>query len=126
MKSKVKEFLNSNKVCVVSTNEPYAASLFYVYDELNESLIFISSPNSRHIRLDKTVSVAIYNENPIKGVQIIAKLFLANDYQKKIYLDTFKSARFAIKHEIYALKMTYLKYTDNTLVLPKKYEINYE
>lgn len=126
LKSKINEFLNSNNICVVSTNEPYSATLFYKFDEINEALLFISSPTSRHIKLDELLSAAIYTNNPIKGVQIIGKLLLANETQKKLYLNTYKAANFALNHTIYALKLKYLKYTDNTLMLPKKTEIFYE
>lgn len=126
MKYKINEFLKSNNVCIISTNEPYSASVFYVYDESNEALLFISSPKSRHIKLNKICSAAIYSINPIKGVSIQGILLKANETQKSLYLSVYKQARFALKHEIYALKLKYLKYTDNTLMLPKKTELYYE
>lgn len=126
MKYKINEFLKSNNVCVISTNEPYSASVFYVYDEIEDAIIFISSPKSRHIKLNELCSATIYTTNPIKGVSIVGILLKANDIQKSLYLNTYKKAKFALNHEIYALKLKYLKYTDNTLILPKKMELIYE
>lgn len=126
MNAKILEFINSINVCVISTNEPYSASVFYIFDESSNSIIFISSENSRHIKNIKTLAVAIYHQNPIKGLQIVGELNLATQEQKDIYIKKYKMAKFALNHEIYAIKLKYLKYTDNTLILPKKLEFNYE
>ncbi|MBZ7986705.1 hypothetical protein [Campylobacter canadensis] len=125
MNEKIKEFILANRVLTLGLNvenKPYCANLFYIFDEEELALLFISHPNSKHIKENDFVSVAIYSLNPIKGIQAQARLNIATKRQKKLFLSKEKKANFALGYEIYSLSLDYIKYTDNTLLLAKKIE----
>lgn len=125
MNENIKEFILANRVLTLGCNfenKPYCANLFYVFDEEELALLFISHPNSKHTKENELVSVGIYSLNPVKGIQAQARLNIANKRQKRLFLSKEKKAKFALGYEIYSLVLEYIKYTDNTLLLAKKIE----
>ena len=104
----------------------HCASCFYAFDKQNLSLIFKSDKKSRHITLalqNPIVGVNIATQTKIlkhiKGVQIKALFNHASDSQKALYYARFPFARLG-KGEIYALKILWAKYTDNSLLRSEK------
>ncbi len=129
IQNNIKIFLNSNKistVCFVDNNaNPYCINCFYVFDEINNCLIFKSSLGTTHhefIKPSEYVSGTILPNNidtlNIKGLQFTAKLMSRNEVDDlKIsfkYLKKYPMSM-AITGYIWAAKLEFIKLTDNSL-----------
>lgn len=134
MDKKILEFINSMQVLSVSMCDEigvYTASSFYVFDEINLSFLIASYENVKHIKLayqNPNVAVNIAKEDKIsklKGLQAKALFSEASKEQEQIYYAKFPFANLS-RAKIYALKLTWAKFTDNTLMLAKKLEFRLE
>lgn len=135
MDKRIVKFIEENKVLTICTskdNVPYSASCFYAYDEENQRLIFSSENDTRHIEeaLENTaVSGTINTENKtvakIQGIQFTGKFINPDEEQQKAFYQTYyKRFPFAKAKPapIWAIELTWIKMTDNTLGFGKKLE----
>lgn len=110
-------------LAVQDENGVYIANAFYAFDEVNLSLIIASHESSKHIKLaleNNNVALNIAKDSKIallQGLQIKALLSEANEAQERMYHAKFpfaKLSKFAQnKPNFYALKLLYIKMTDN-------------
>jgi uncharacterized protein YhbP (UPF0306 family) len=125
----IKTFLSSNKVATVcfvdEHNNPYCINCFFVFDEEHNILIFKSSAGTTHQNFIKPMACVSGTILPdaldvlkIKGIQFVGKLVdkqeeesfkLNSKYLKKYPMSL------AILGYIWAVKLDYVKFTDNTL-----------
>ena len=105
---------------------PYPASCFYAFDERDLALIVAGSSDTSHIRaLDRccdvagTIALDTKIVGKIEGVQFRAKMSVANDRERDLYFKRFFYA-LAMKPEIWALELSWIKFTSNTLGFGKK------
>ena len=125
----ITKFLQNNQLLsfgVIDDDGVYSASCYYAFDEKNISLLIKSDPESKHIKLaDKNPKIAITIARDskklllIKGVQIKAIFAKSNNDEKEIYYSRFPFAKLGTG-EIYTLKILWLKYTDNKLLVSNK------
>jgi uncharacterized protein YhbP (UPF0306 family) len=132
-KNKIMEYLLALHVFslfTVSDNIPWAASCFYVVDLETDSIIFLSSDETKHschimdnCRVAGTVSNQESNVKRIRGIQFSGTASrLAGEDEKKarhLYYSKFPLARL-MESPIWAVKLDYVKMTDNTLGFGKK------
>lgn len=135
MDNRIQKFINENKVltmCTSKDNVPYCASCFYAYDEENQLLIFSSENHTRHIEEaieNSQVAGTINTENKtvanIQGIQFFGEFIIPNEEQQKtfysIYYKKFPFAK-AMQAPIWAIELSWIKMTDNTLGFGKKLE----
>lgn len=125
----ISEFLSENKIataCFVDDEKnPYCINCFYTYDENSQTLVFKSSHGTTHhsfIKADKTIAGTILPNSidflKIKGIQFTGKLLddkqinssgLSIKYTKKYPMSL------AILGYVWAVKLEFIKLTDNTL-----------
>ena len=127
------EFINKHHVLTLATskkNIPYCANCFYVYSEENNMLIFTSDYETKHIKdvlKQHIVAGSIVLETnvigKIQGVQFQGKISEPKgDLLKKVksrYLKRFPVAML-MKTTLWAVELTFLKFTDNRLGFGKK------
>jgi uncharacterized protein YhbP (UPF0306 family) len=114
--------------CIDST--PYCANLFYAIADDRPSLVFISDRKTRHIAealLNPVVAGSIVLETEtvgqIRGLQFCGTVIeLSGKDKLKARLTYLKRFPYAVLSdaEIWLLKMTYVKLTDNRLGFGKK------
>ncbi len=135
MEKRIRDFINNNKVLTMCTsveNMPYCASCFYAFDEINNLLIFSSENHTKHIQqaiANTKVSGTINTENKtiakIQGIQFLGEFINPDEEQQKvfyrIYYNRFPFAK-AKPAPIWAIELTWIKMTDNTLGFGKKLE----
>ena len=124
MPEKIASFLASNHLLSLATwsvDEPYAASCFYAFDKKNYALIFASSQNTKHMQLitqnpNVAGTIALCEEvvHTIQGVQFKGVVKEASKEQEMLYLRRFPIA-VAMQPMLWALELTWVKMTDNTL-----------
>ncbi len=126
-------FIKRHHVLTVATsvnNEPWCASCFYAYLEDENSLVFTTSPETRHGKeflLNRNVSGTIVLETivigKIRGLQFSGTAEEpAETLMKKAkiaYLKRFPPAALMDTH-LWVIRLNYLKYTDNRLGFGKK------
>lgn len=133
MEKKIKEYIASNKVLTIATainNKPYCAICFYVFDESSYRLIFLSDNITRHISealnnnsVAGTITTEVSSVAKIQGIQFEG-VFInpsqdeANNFYKSYY-EKFPFAR-AKPSPIWAIEISTIKMTDNTLGFGKK------
>ncbi len=123
------KFLNQNKVITVcfvdDKRQPYCINCFYVFDEINKCLIFKSSHGTHHHGLIVDSAAAAGTILPetidplkLKGIQFTGKLISASDVDalslNSKYLKKYPFS-IAMMGYIWAVKLEFLKFTDNTL-----------
>lgn len=126
---KMVDFLQENKistVCFIDLEKnPYCINCFYTFDEEHHILSFKSSIGTTHQKLTKpTASISgtilpnVIDTLKLKGMQFtgeiiedkeIDKLKLNSKYLKKYPMSI------AVMGYIWAVRLEYLKFTDNTL-----------
>lgn len=135
MEERISKFIEANKVFTLATsdnNEPYCASCFYAFDEENQLLIFSSEEGTKHIKqgidnnkVSGTINTEITSVAKIKGIQFTGEFINPTEEQQKafysIYYEKFPFAR-AKPAPIWAIQLTWIKMTDNTLGFGKKLE----
>jgi len=105
---------------VSKNNFPYCAVCFYIYIPEEKILVFSSDLQSRHMRRavdNPYIAGSIVSETEsiikIQGIQFVAKLQdHLSTLVKKRYLKRFPAAR-AFDLQLWALKLSYIKMTDN-------------
>jgi len=115
-------FIKAHHVMALATSDkdrPSSCSVFYAFCDEDNSFVFASMYESEHIQniMQKSdVAAAIHDEERelmlIKGLQIKGQVTGAKSHHKYVYLKDFPEAKDIIK-EIWVLKITQLKYTDN-------------
>lgn len=135
MEGKISNYLKENKVLTLATcvnDKPYCAACFYAYNEVEQLLIFSSDDHTKHITdasANKVVAGTINTEvttiAKIQGVQFTGDFINPSEEEAKslysIYYDKFPFAR-AKPAPIWAIKLNWIKMTDNTLGFGKKLE----
>jgi len=133
MDKRIQKFIGKNKVLTMCTSEdnvPYCASCFYAYDEEAQLLIFSSENYTRHIEQaikNTSVSGTINTKNKtiakIQGIQFTGEFISPSEEQQKafysVYYKRFPFAK-AIPAPIWAIQLTWIKMTDNSLGFGKK------
>ena len=133
MDSKITNYILDNKVITFSTcveNTPYCAQCFYVYDEVNKIIIFLSDDSTRHIKealqnqtVAGTINTEVTTVAKIKGLQFTGKFIQPDEQQAKsfysIYYKKFPFAK-AKPSSVWGIQLDWLKMTDNTLGFGKK------
>ena len=125
-------FLKKHHLLTLATshnNIPYCASCFYSFIE--ESAIFVIATDVTKTRQGKeaientyvagTVALETKMVGKIQGVQFSGEFQEANKQEKKAYFKRFPYA-LAMQPTLWSIKITYLKFTDNTLGFGKKLE----
>lgn len=125
----ISKFLNQNKVitvCLVNEKcQPYCINCFYVFDEISKCLIFKSSHGTQHqgLIMDSagaagTILPETINPLKLKGIQFTGKLISATEIDalnlNSKYLKKYPFS-IAMMGYIWAVKLEFLKFTDNTL-----------
>lgn len=133
MEKKITAFIRENKVLTIATsvnNIPYCANCFYVFDEVQKMLIFLSDENTRHISeatANNNVAGSIQNGvttvAKIKGIQFMGEFVNPTaEQQQRLYKTYYAKFPFAKAKPapIWGIKLNWLKMTDNTLGFGKK------
>ena len=138
----INKFIQKHNTLTLATernHEVFAAALFYVPVDNCEALVFVSNPNSDHIKnLDhNSKCAATIQENNlewenIKGIQIKGEIKLAKDEYWKIYLKEFDyiSSSEILKKtmekvQLYKLKIKWARFIDNSKGFGNKKETKY-
>lgn len=133
MDKRIVEFILEHHVLTLATstnNLAYCCSVFYVFDEENNSLIFSSDTKTKHVQdfiENANVAGAIALETKeiekIQGVQLLGTVSELNgkelDASKKIYVDAFPYAQRMQLH-LWKMKLNFIKMTHNKLGFGKK------
>lgn len=134
--NKISEFLKEHHVLTMasySQTELWCANLFYAYDPLLPGFVVTSDDATKHITMatkeDSLVAGSVVLETEkigmIRGLQFKAKIEKAENSEKgawnyrKQYLLRFPYAVLS-GSELWLLRITELKYTDNRLGFGKK------
>lgn len=125
---KIIKFLKNSHMLslgVVDDECAYLCSCFYAFDGEQNSIIFASDENTKHIRcgLGKKVGLNIAKSTKIiakiEGIQATGKLSVANDSQCQIYFKKFRYAK-VFMPQIFAVKLEWIKYTSNVAKFANK------
>lgn len=129
VQTSIKEFLSHNKissVCFVDQeSKPYCINCFYTYDEESNTLVFKSSYGTKHdafVKAGADVAGTIVPDTvsvmSLKGIQFSGKL-LDKKEMDELKLNTRYLKEFpmslALPGYVWAVKLSFLKFTDNTL-----------
>ncbi|PCJ28369.1 MAG: hypothetical protein COA97_01705 [Flavobacteriales bacterium] len=133
MESKIIDYLQKNKVLTIATsvnNQPYCANCFYVFDEMDKTLIFLSDNKTRHIKeaiqnneIGGSVQNGVTTVTKIQGIQFTGKFISPTEEQAKGYYKTYYQKFPFAKAKpslIWAIQLNWVKMTDNTLGFGKK------
>lgn len=125
------KFLNKMKlasISVLADFSPYSFSVFYAYDFTNRTIIFASSSETSHIKFAKictktsgTIALDTKIIGKIKGIQFLGEISIANEKDAEIYFKKFPYAKI-LKPELFKIKISWLKFTDNSLGFGTKIE----
>ena len=124
------KFIKKHHVLNLATafnNEPYATSCFYIYHESENQLIFASDDTTKHIQdclkqpmVAGTIALETKFISRIRGIQFTGKITEINDVAlKNKYIKSFPAALF-IPFKLWAIKLNYIKMTDNRFGFGKK------
>lgn len=117
-------------ICTCSNNVPYSCICFYAYSEEHNSLIFKSGQDTLHIRqalVNPQISGSVLpdklEKTKVRGLQLSGELSkpegkTLTDLQKTYYKKY--PIALTMKGELWAIELTFLKFTDNTLGFGKK------
>jgi uncharacterized protein len=133
MDIKIKTFIREQKnltLCTSVNDSPYCASCFYAYNESDNTLIFKSGKETKHIvnalvndKVAGTIVPDISKLGIIKGIQFTGKFFVLKadklDQAKSVYYKRNPLA-LASPGELWAVELTSVKMIDSTLGFGKK------
>lgn len=109
-----------------SDNGLWCANCFYAFDSTSGSLLFTTSPETRHgsdMQGNPMVAASIVLETrivgKIQGLQITGSVQHADSEGRRVYIKRFPYAA-ACDIIIWELKPSVMKFTDNTLGFGKK------
>ncbi|HOK60220.1 MAG: pyridoxamine 5'-phosphate oxidase family protein [Tenuifilum sp.] len=131
--SRIVEFINEHHVLTLATSfneEPWCANCFYVYMDDENSLVFTSDFDTKHIQqashniyVAGTIVLETSIIGKIQGVQFQGIISQPqgelHERAKKAYLKRFPIAMLMETH-LWVVDLTYLKMTDNRLGFGKK------
>ena len=127
------DFINEHHLLTLATSQnnlPYCCNVFYVYDSLNNQLIFSSDPKTKHANdfianpnVAGTIALETKEITKIQGVQllgIIQELKTEElEIAKEQYIKAFSYAANMDVH-LWAMPLTFIKMTHNKLGFGKK------
>lgn len=127
---RIADFIKRHHVLTLATvsgaGEPYCAACFYAYDKEHNRLLFTSDDATRHAQEmlnNAKVAIGITLETRIvgkvQGAQICGIAERGSEEDKRVYIKRFPYAAVAPLN-IWAVKPTFIKLTDNTLGFGKK------
>ena len=133
MEKKISNYILENKVFTLATSGgeiPYCAQCFYVFDEVNTTLLFLSDNDTRHIKealinnnVAGTIATKVTTVAKIQGIQFTAKFINPSEEGRKefykIYYQKFPFAK-AKPAPVWGAQLNWVKMTDNTLGFGKK------
>jgi uncharacterized protein YhbP (UPF0306 family) len=134
MNEHIVDFIQKQKVatlcCVDEEKAPYCFSCFFAFDEVKHLLYFKTSASSHHGRLlqqngrvSGTINPDKLNSLAIKGIQFSGQVVEPDDSvtadASAIYHKKYPFA-YAMKGDIWTVRVTTIKMTDNTLGFGKK------
>lgn len=130
---KIITFLKKHHVFTLATsegNQPYCCNCFYVYNEKENQLIFVSDICTRHIReaiknnlIAGSVVLETNQVGKIQGVQLTGVMYeVKGEAKTKAKFSYLKRFPFAIvvKTTFWIIDIDYIKMTDNRLGFGKK------
>lgn len=132
---KIISFLKSNTNFTLATclnNIPYCANCFYAFDENRSWLVFKSKSGTMHIRQAQqnkavagTVTPDKLHRAKIRGIQFLGNFIVPKGHLaesvKGVYYRKYPLA-IAFPGDIWAIELTHVKMTDNTLGFGTKIE----
>jgi uncharacterized protein YhbP (UPF0306 family) len=130
---KIIDFINEHHLLTLATSQnnlSYCCNVFYVYDSLNNQLIFSSDPKTKHANdfianpnVAGTIALETKEITKIQGVQllgIIQELKTEElEIAKEQYIKAFSYAANMDVH-LWAMPLTFIKMTHNKLGFGKK------
>ncbi|MDD3569463.1 MAG: pyridoxamine 5'-phosphate oxidase family protein [Bacteroidales bacterium] len=130
---RIVEFINEHRVLTLATShdeEPYCANCFYVYMEEENSLVFASDYDTKHImQASHNIYVAgsiVLESNVVGKTQGVQFQGIISEPQgdslnkaRAAYLKRFPVASL-MKTTLWVVDLTFLKFTDNNLGFGKK------
>jgi len=133
MDQKIVNYISKNKVLTLATSindKPHCANCFYVFDEVNKILIFLSDTTTQHIKeaiqnntVAGTINTEVTTVAKIRGIQFMGNFVNPSKEQQKdfysIYYKKFPFAK-AKPAKIWGVQLSWIKMTDNTLGFGKK------
>lgn len=137
IESKIVSFIERHHVMTLSTvagGSPYCSNIFYSWLNDSKCFVFASSQLTRHGKdaiTNSSVAGSIVLESKVigklQGLQLQGEMYLCSTIKsdlaksaKRSYLKRFPYAVAMSDLELWILKPTFLKYTDNTLGFGKK------
>ena len=130
---KIIDFINKHHLLTLATsqnNNPYCCNVFYVYDAVNNQLIFSSDTKTKHAQdfiVNQNVAGTIALETKeiikIQGVQLLGTIqeLKAEDLKiaKEQYIKVFSYAE-KMELQLWAMQLNFIKMTHNKLGFGKK------
>ena len=127
------DFINEHHLLTLATSQnnlPYCCNVYYVYDSLNNQLIFSSDPNTKHANdfvanpnVAGTIALETKEVSKIQGVQLLGTIQELQTEKFKIakeqYLKAFPYAENMEIH-LWAMPLNFIKMTHNRLGFGKK------
>ena len=127
------DFINEHQLLTLGTSQnnlPYCCNVFYVYDSLNNQLIFSSDPKTKHandfitnINVAGSIALETKEVSKIQGVQLLGTIQELKGERLKIakeqYINFFSYAANMDIH-LWAMPLNFIKMTHNKLGFGKK------
>ena len=127
------DFINEHHLLTLATsqnNTPYCCNVFYVYDELNNQLIFSSDNKTKHAQdfianpnVAGTIALETKEISKIQGVQLLGRIQELKIEELEIAKEQYlKAFPYAENMELYlwAMPLSFIKMTHNKLGFGKK------
>jgi len=122
------KFINEHHLLTLSTvnkNIPYCCNVFYVYNEISNSLIFSSDSKTKHVqdfienpRVAGSIAIETRKINEIQGLQLLGDITepLSNELTtlKSMYINAFPYASNMQIH-LWEMNLNFIKMTHNQL-----------
>ena len=133
MEENIIHYIEVNKVFTLATSVddlPYCANCFYAFDVENKTLVFLSDSNTRHIsealinnKVGGTIQNGVTEVSKLQGIQFVGEFINPSVADQEIFYQIYyEKYPFAkdIPAPVWAVKLNWLKMTDNTLGFGKK------
>ena len=126
---RIVRFIGRHHVLTLATSDDegiWCSNLFYAYDKTEGRFLFSSGDDTRHarqMRANPHVAASVVRETRlvgrVQGLQIAGTAEPADDAGRRIYLKRFPYAA-VMELQLWQLRPSQLKLTDNTLGFGKK------